>query len=110
MNGKPLDQPIYRRTVATVPDGVGGSDTTESWTGPLWAHVEAIRSQERIIADQASGVTSYRVTVRNSGDAAAISTNDVLRWGGVEMNVRAAPNAGRAVYRTLEAETGVPNR
>lgn len=105
-----LDQQIEVRSTTTTPDGYGGFSTATVWLGPIWARVEAVRGQERVIADQERGVQSYRVTVRNAATGATLAAADVLRWQGEEMNVTAAPNAGRAIYRTLEVQTGTPNK
>lgn len=105
-----LAERVEVRSDSATPDGYGGYAVSTSWSPALWAKVEPLRGQERVIADLERGVQGYRVTVRNAGTGATISAGSVLRWRGIELNVRSAPTAGRALYRTLEAESGTPNK
>lgn len=103
-----LDQRISVQRKSQVPDGGGGSTTTWIADGGLWAAIEEVRGQERVIADRQAGTVTYRVTVHNTGLGAEITTTHRLVWDGAVLNVRRAPPAQRAVYRTVEAESGVP--
>lgn len=102
-----LDERITVRQATRTADGGGGGGKSWSDVGDIWAHVEPMRSQERVIADQERGVTSYRVTVRNAGVGAQIATSMILVWRSTELNVVGVPNAGREMYRVVEAEAGV---
>ena len=102
MGAGKLDQRIYIRTETTTPDGGGGFDVTTAWVGPIWAGIEIWKSQERVVADLERNQQGYRVTVKNQGRGKTIGAADVIRWKGVEMNVKSAPDAGREIYRTIE--------
>lgn len=102
-----LDERITVQQESSVADGGGGRAVTLEDVGAIWAHVEPMRSQERVIADQERGVVSYRITVRNDGVGAQITTAMTLLWRSTTLNVVGAPNAGRAMFRTLEAQSGV---
>lgn len=104
-----LDQRITVTRVTETPDGAGGFTTTETTLGTIWAKVEPIRGQERVIADLLGGTETYRIHVRNSGVGKSLTTDDTLEWRGITLNVRRAPNAGRDLYRLVEAESGVVN-
>jgi SPP1 family predicted phage head-tail adaptor len=88
-----------------------GPNATPGWTaqGTFWARVEALRGQERVIADRQAGVVSYLLTLHNGGAAADIRPQDRFDWNGTKLNVRRVPPGQRGVYRTLEVEAGVPN-
>lgn len=109
MDAGDLDQRLYVRSQVKTPNGLGGNSAADSWTIRVWAKVEPVRGQERAIADAQAGVQTYRITVRNNDTGKALTTRSVLRWHGVELNVSSAPDAGRALFRVLEAQAGVPN-
>ena len=98
-----LDQQIVVQEEAGTPDGAGGSAPAWSPLGTIWAAIEPIRGQARVIADQQAGVQGYRLVVRNNGVGAAITTKHRLLWGADALNVRSAPRVGRDLYRTIEA-------
>lgn len=102
-----LDQRITIQEHTRTSDGAGGGEYSWSDVGDVWAKVEPVRGQERVIADQERGTQTYRITGRNNGDFANIATGDRIIWGGLTLNVRTAPNGGRALYRLIEAEKGV---
>lgn len=109
MQSGDLSERVQVRTETTTPDGAGGYTVTTGWGTAIPAKVEPVRGQERVIADRERGVQGYKLTVRNIGAGRAITTGDVLLWRGTEMNVRSAPEVGRAQFRMLEAESGVIN-
>lgn len=102
-----LDQRVsVLRLVETV--GEGGTLTqSETTLGTVWAKVEPVRGQERVLADQERGVQTYRITTRNAGVWKQATTDDKLLWRGIKMNVKAAPDAGREAVRVIEAEAGI---
>lgn len=102
-----LDQRVtVVRLVETV--GPGGTLTRNEVTlGGVWAKVEPVRGQERVLADQARGVQTYRITTRNAGVGKQVTTDDRLIWRGIKMNVKAAPEPGREAMRVIEAEAGI---
>ena len=102
-----LDERITIKQESETPDGGGGATVALVDVGTVWAQVEPVRGQERVIADQERGVTTYRITVRNDGDGAAITEAMTIVWRSTTLNVTGAPNAGRAMYRTVEAQSGV---
>lgn len=102
-----LDERVEVVAIVQTPDDYGGYTNADNSLGTVWAQVEPVRGQERVIADQAKGVAGYRVTARNAGAFAQATTAHVLVWRGQRMNVRWAPEAGRAPTRMIEAETGV---
>lgn len=102
-----LDQRITIEEYTRTPDGAGGGEYSWSTVGEVWAKVEPVRGQERVIADQERGVQTYRITGRNDGDFAGIVTGNRIIWGSLTLNVRTAPDVGRALYRLIEAEKGV---
>jgi head-tail adaptor len=102
-----MDQLVTIIRVTESTDPYGNPERTEQTVGTVRAEVEPVRGQERVIADQQRGVQSYRVTGRNQGVWQAVTPRDVLVWGSTRLNVRSAPDAGRALYRTVEAEAGV---
>jgi head-tail adaptor len=102
-----LDQSITIVRVTETKDDFGNPERTEQTVGTVRAEVEPTRGQETVIADRQRGVQSYRVTARNQGVWQAVTARDVLVWGPTRLNVRSAPDAGRALYRTVEAEAGV---
>lgn len=101
-----LDQRVEVIAVSESGDGYGGQAVTETSQGTVWAHVEPVRGQERVIADQARGVAGYRITARNFGAWAGVGTGHVLVWNGARLDVRWAPDAGRGALRMIEAEAG----
>lgn len=103
------DQRVTVERESFVADGGGGGEKTWTSQGMLWARVEAARGQERVIADRHAGTQSYDVTVPNDGIGATLTTADRLVWGSIVLNVRQAPDAGRAVVRKLVCEEGVPS-
>ncbi|MDW3204573.1 MAG: phage head closure protein [Alphaproteobacteria bacterium] len=107
MRAGSLDQRVAVQRETRVADGYGGAAVSWSTQATVWARVEAVRGQERVIADQDRGVVGYRITARNAGVWAGVTAADRLVWAGVVLNVRGAPAAGRAAYRTIEAESGV---
>ncbi len=109
MNAGELDQRVMIKRKTDVDDGQGGSAPTEVTVGTVWAKIEPVRGQERVIADRQAGTQTYRITARNQGHWAGVVTTDTLVWNGSEMNVRTAPAAGRDMYRMIEAEIGVVN-
>lgn len=104
-----LDQRVTLERKTRTPDGYGGYDPGWTAQGTLWAGIEAVRGQERLIADREASVATYRVIVHNSGIGAGVTVDDRLIWGAVELNVRRAEPGQRGVYRTLEAESEVPS-
>lgn len=102
-----MDQRIAVQRKSRVADGYGGAAVSWSTLATVWARVEAVRGQERVIADQERGVVGYRVTARNAGVWASVTAADRLVWGAETLNVRGAPDVGRDLYRTIEAESGV---
>jgi SPP1 family predicted phage head-tail adaptor len=102
-----LDQRVSIVRFTEAVDQYGNPITNETTVGTVWAHVEPVRGQERVIADRQRGTQTMRFTARNQGDWATVTPADVLRWDGDDYNVRSAPNAGRALYRIVEAERGV---
>lgn len=109
MGAGKLDQRVSITRVTEIDDGYGGQTTTEVTVGTVWAQVEAVRGQERVIADNLAGTQTYRIKARNSGDWATVGVEDRLVWGGITLNVVSAPNAGRAALRLIEAVSGVVN-
>lgn len=102
-----LDQRVaIVELVETQGDG-GTVSVAEQTAATVWAKVEPVRGQERLLADRERGVQTYRITGRNSGAWAALATDDKLSWRGVKLAVKTAPVAGRAAYRTIEAEAGI---
>lgn len=101
-----LDERVEIVRRVSVSDGYGGETVSDQSQGTVWAGVEAVRGQQRVIADQARGVAGYRVTARNDGAWASVSDGDVLVWRGLRLDVRWAPHAGRDLLRTIEAEAG----
>jgi SPP1 family predicted phage head-tail adaptor len=75
--------------------------------GSVWAKVEPVRGQERVLADQSRGVQTYRITARNEGVWRVVTTNDKLVWRGIKMDVKVAPEAAREAMRMIEAEAGI---
>ena len=104
-----LDQRVKVIQVTETPDGYGGFTTTPVTVGTVWAKVEPVRGGEQVIADLQRGVEAYRIHVRNSGHGKSLTTNDRLEWRDTTLNVRRAPNAGRKLFRMIEAESGVVN-
>jgi SPP1 family predicted phage head-tail adaptor len=101
-----LDQRVDIVRTTQTPDGIGGYTESTSTVGSAWVHVEPVRGQERVIADREQGVQTYRVTGRNQGTWATVATGDVVRWGSLDLNVKWAPDDGRALYRLIEAVKG----
>lgn len=101
-----MDQRVTIIRTTRTSDAYGGYPESETTVGTVWAHVEPVRGQERVIADREQGVQTYRVTSRNQGDWATVATGDVIRWGSLDLNVKWAPDDGRALYRLVEAVKG----
>lgn len=109
MHAGRLDQRVSVVRMTETADGGGGASVTAATLGTVWARVEPVRGQERVIADRQAGVQTWRVTARNAGIWSGITEADRLTWGSLTLNVRAAPPVGRAPFRTVEAESGVTN-
>lgn len=101
-----LDQRVTIIRLEQTQDEYGNPTTTETTVGTVRCHVEPVRGQERVIADRQRGVQTYKLVGRNQGDWKTVTTGDVLRWDGDDLNVRSAPKTGRALYREVEAEAG----
>lgn len=102
-----LDQ---RVSVLCLTESVGEGGTltqVEVSRGSVWAKVEPVRGQERVLADQSRGVQTYRITARNEGVWRVVTTNDKLVWRGIKMDVKVAPEAAREAMRMIEAEAGI---
>lgn len=91
-----------------MPDGGGGGVVTWVVLATVWAKVEEVRGQERVVADRLAGTVTYLVTLRNVGAGAELTTADRLVWRGQTLNIRRAAPGQRVLYRTIEAEAGVP--
>lgn len=88
--------------------GAGGTITpTETTVATIWANVEPVRGQERVIADRERGVQTYRFTAHNNGTWATLDTTYKLRWRGLKFDIKTQPEMGRGLYRMIEAESGV---
>jgi len=55
MNAGELDQRVMIKRKTDVDDGQGGSAPTEVTVGTVWAKIEPVRGQERVIADRQAG-------------------------------------------------------
>lgn len=102
-----LHETVVIKRLTLVTDGAGGYTETEATLGTIKAHIEPIRATEAVMANRQQGVTGYRITARNSGSWASVTTADKLVWRGATMDVRSEPEPGRGRYRTLDAEVGV---
>ena len=109
MDPAELDERIKAIRTTETEDGAGGFTTSETTLGTIWAKVEPVRGQERVIADLQRGAETYRIHVYNSGVGKSLTTDDRIEWRGLTLNVRRAPNAGRDLFRMIEAESGVVN-
>ncbi len=89
-----------------VEDGYGGSSTTEGVVARFRARITPVRGSERILADRANGVQTYRITVRASTASRAITTDSRLRWRGRRLDVSAVPEPGGDPTVVIEAEAG----
>ena len=91
----------------SVPDGGGGNEVSWVALATVWAKVEEVRGQERVVADRLAGTVTYLVTLRNAGAGAGVTVADRLVWGGQALDIRRAAPGQRSLYRTIEAEAGV---
>ncbi len=102
-----MDERVAVVQITETP-GVGGELTvTETTVATVWAKVEQVTGQERIIADREKGVQTYRITSHNAGVWATLTTNYKLVWRGLTLDIKTQPQMGRGLYRMIEAEAGV---
>ena len=95
-------------TQITQSIGTGGTITeTETTVATVWAMVEQVRGQERVISDRERGVQTYRITAHNNGTWATLDTTYKLVWRGLTLDIKTQPQMGRGLYRTIEAEAGI---
>lgn len=108
MDAGQLDQriAIRRLTQSERPDG--GFDPSWATLAERWAKVAPLSGRERDMAQQTEAPRDYRVTLRRDSVTASITEADVLRWRGVDMNIRFIADAGpRPVWLVFEVEAGV---
>ena len=101
-----LDQRVTIRRETLASDSQGGSTATWADVVTVWAHVRPKGGREVVNADRVQGQTVYLFVIRYRD---GIRESDVMRWQGVDYNVRAIlDRGGRRMYLELEAERGVP--
>jgi SPP1 family predicted phage head-tail adaptor len=100
-----LDQRVTIRRQTLASDGQGGQSATWADVATVWAHVRPKGGREANVADRVQGQTMYLFVIRWRSD---VREADVMRWNGVDYNVRAIlDRGGRKLYLEIDAERGV---
>ena len=100
-----IDQRVTLRRQTLTSDGPGGQTAAWSDVATFWCHVRPRSGRETVQADRVSGQTTYLFVCRYRSD---VREADVLRWQGVDYNVRAIlDRSGRKLYLEIDAERGV---
>jgi hypothetical protein len=96
---------VLRKTNAA--DGKGGFTVTEAQVGSThFAHLRALRGNERTVAEGMSSVTEAMFVTWAAVD---IRADDVLLYNGGRYNVRYINPPGLSQFQEIVAELGVVN-
>ncbi len=79
-------------TAETTPDGAGGASVAWTDLATLWAHIEPVKGEERVVADHLSGIVTHRVTLRWRDD---ITGGMRIAWRGRHLPRARRPRPGR---------------
>ena len=99
-----FDTPITIEKLTVTSDGMGS--TVEAWAtaagAPLWAKVEPLRGQERLLAGQLSEVAQVKFTIRRWP---GLTSSHRIIQGGQTWLITSVEDHGRHGYMVVWAKT-----
>lgn len=100
-----LRERVLLQSVTYTDDGYGGSVPEWHDLAEVWARVEPVKSDERVIAGGIANVNDVLVHIRHRDD---LDTTGRVTWAGRDYNIKGIRNLDeRRQYLTLDCQASI---
>lgn len=101
MNPGKLDERVRLKRITETADATGQLQPTESILATVWANVEELTGDERVITDKMGAMMSHKITIR---DYDGLTVKDLVyrELTSTTLNIKAIRRLGRKAFLELE--------